>query len=74
MIIIYTIQLITLALLLNCFLAFLYNEQHPSSKKVKYILLIPPMAILIWSGMIIITVFISLQNGLVEYFKEGDEE
>jgi hypothetical protein len=55
-------------------MASLYNSLFPiSTKRVKYILMIPPLSILLWLAMSIILLFISIQSGLVKYFKEGDE-
>ena len=66
-----TIILITLG---NGILASLYNKLFPvSTKRVKYILMIPPMSILLWLAMTVVLLFISIQDGLVKYFKEGDE-
>jgi thiosulfate reductase cytochrome b subunit len=74
MIILYTLILFLLVVALNSALACLYNEIFPIlTKKFKYTLIIPPVAILLWLGMIITSVFISLQNNLETYFKEGDE-
>ena len=74
MIIIFTFILIIVLTLLNGVLANLYNKLFPiSTKGIKCILLIPPMAILLWLAMIVISVFIIIQRGLETYFKEGDE-
>ena len=72
--IILTILTITFLLLGNGMLANLYNELFPiSTKRVKCILLIPPMAILLWMAVTLVMIYMSIQSGLVKYFKEGDE-
>lgn len=71
-----TFTIITIAFLLlgNGILASLYNSLFPiSTKRVKYILMIPPMAILLWTAMTLVMIYMSIQVGLVKYFKEGDE-
>jgi hypothetical protein len=58
----------------NGVMASLYNSLFPiSTKRIKYILMIPPLAILLWLAMSIVLLFMSIQRGLVKYFKEGDE-
>ena len=72
--IVFTIIFITLPILLNGVMASLYNTFFPiSTKRIKYILMIPPLAILLWLAMSIVLLFMSIQSGLVKYFKEGDE-
>ena len=71
-----TFTIITIAFLLlgNGILASLYNKLFPiSTKRIKYILMIPPMAILLWLTMTLVMIYMSIQVGLVKYFKEGDE-
>ena len=69
-----TLILIVILTLLNGIFANLYNELFPiSTKRIKYILMIPPLAILLWLAMSIVLLFMSIQRGLVKYFKEGDE-
>jgi len=69
-----TLILIAILTLLNGIFANLYNELFPiSTKRIKYILLIPPLSILLWLAMIVISVFMIIQRGLETYFKEGDE-
>ena len=66
--------LIAVATLLNGIFANLYNELFPiSTKRIKYLLLIPPLSILLWFSMIFVFVFIMIQSSLEKYFKEGDE-
>ena len=66
--------LIAVATLLNVIFANLYNELFPiSTKRIKYLLLIPPLSILLWFSMIFVFVFIMIQSSLEKYFKEGDE-
>ena len=68
------IILIAILTLLNGIFANLYNELFPiSTKRIKYILLIPPFALLLWLAMIFVSVFMIIQSGLIKYFKEGDE-
>jgi len=68
------IILIAALTLLNGIFANLYNELFPiSTKRIKYILLIPPLSMLLWLAMIVASVFMIIQNGLEKYFKEGDE-
>ena len=70
----FTIILIVLLIIGNGILASLYNSLFPiSTKRVKYILMIPPIAILLWVAMTLIMIYMSIQVGLVKYFKEGDE-
>jgi hypothetical protein len=70
----FTIILIVLLIIGNGIMASLYNSLFPiSTKRVKYILMIPPLSILLWLAMSIVLLFISIQSGLVKYFKEGDE-
>ena len=58
----------------NGVMASLYNSLFPiSTKRIKYILMIPPLAILLWLAMSIVLLFMSIQRGLETYFKEGDE-
>ena len=69
-----TLILIAILTLLNGIFANLYNELFPiSTKRIKYILLIPPFALLLWLVMIFVSVFMIIQRGLEKYFKEGDE-
>jgi hypothetical protein len=69
-----TLILIAVLTLLNGIFANLYNELFPiSTKRIKYILLIPPFALLLWLVMIFVSVFMIIQRGLEKYFKEGDE-
>jgi len=69
-----TLILIAVLTLLNGIFANLYNTLFPiSTKRIKYILLIPPSALLLWLGMIFVSVFMMIQSALVRYFKEGDE-
>ena len=71
-----TFTIITIAFLLlgNGILASLYNKLFPiSTKRIKYILMIPPMAMLLWLTMTLVMIYMSIQVGLVKYFKEGDE-
>jgi hypothetical protein len=35
--------------------------------------MIPPIAILLWVAMTLVMIYMSIQVGLVKYFKEGDE-
>ena len=68
------IILITALTLLNGIFANLYNTFFPiSTKRIKYILMIPPLAILLWLAMSIVLLFMSIQRGLETYFKEDDE-
>jgi hypothetical protein len=68
------IILIAVLTLLNGIFANLYNELFPiSTKRIKYLLLIPPLSILLWFSMIFVFVFIMIQSSLEKYFKEGDE-
>ena len=68
------IILITALTLLNGIFTNLYNTLFPiSTKRIKYILLIPPLSMLLWLAMIFVSVFMMIQSGLVKYFKEGDE-
>jgi hypothetical protein len=70
----FTIILIVLLIIGNGIMASLYNSLFPiSTKRVKYILMIPPLSILLWLAMSIVLLFMSIQSGLVKYFKEGDE-
>ena len=70
----FTIITIVFLLLGNGILASLYNKLFPiSTKRIKYILMIPPMAILLWLTMTLVMIYMSIQVGLVKYFKEGDE-
>lgn len=72
--ILFTLITITLITLGNGILASLYNKLFPvATKRVKYILMIPPMSILLWLAMTVVLLFMSIQDGLVKYFKEGDE-
>ena len=72
--ILFTLIIIMLITLGNGILASLYNKLFPvSTKRVKYILMIPPMSILLWLAMTVVLLFMSIQDGLVKYFKEGDE-
>jgi hypothetical protein len=58
----------------NGVMASLYNSLFPiSTKRIKYILMIPPLAILLWLAMSIVLLFMEIQGGLIKYFKEGDE-
>jgi hypothetical protein len=58
----------------NGVMASLYNSLFPiSTKRIKYILMIPPLAILLWLAMSIVLLFMEIQSGLIKYFKEGDE-
>jgi len=58
----------------NGVMASLYNSLFPiSTKQIKYILMIPPLAILLWLAMSIVLLFMEIQSGLIKYFKEGDE-
>ena len=69
-----TLILIALLILCNGALASLYNTFFPiSTKRIKYLLLIPPLSILLWFSMIFVFVFIMIQSSLEKYFKEGDE-
>jgi len=69
-----TLILIAVLTLLNGIFANLYNTLFPiSTKRIKYILLIPPSALLLWLAMIFVSVFMMIQSALVKYFKEGDE-
>ena len=69
-----TIILIVLLIIGNGVMANLYNTFFPvSTKRIKYILLIPPMSILLWLAMTLVMIYMSIQVGLVKYFKEGDE-
>ena len=69
-----TLILIAILTLLNGIFANLYNTLFPiSTKRIKYILLIPPSALLLWLAMIFVSVFMMIQSALVKYFKEGDE-
>jgi len=69
-----TIILIVLLIIGNGVMANLYNTFFPvSTKRIKYILLIPPMSILLWLVMTLVMIYMSIQVGLVKYFKEGDE-
>lgn len=66
--------LIAVATLLNGIFANLYNTLFPiSTKRIKYLLLIPPLSMLLWLAMIFVSVFMMVQSALVRYFKEGDE-
>jgi hypothetical protein len=68
------IILIAVLTLLNGIFANLYNEIVPiSTKRIKYLLLIPPLSILLWFSLIFVFVFIMIQSSLEKYFKEGDE-
>ena len=68
------IILIATLTLLNGIFANLYNTLFPiSTKRIKYILLIPPLSMLLWLAMIFVSVFMMIQSALVRYFKEGDE-
>ena len=70
----FTIILIVLLIIGNGIMASLYNSLFPiSTKRVKYILMIPPLSILLWLAMSIVLLFMSIQRGLETYFKEGDE-
>jgi hypothetical protein len=72
--IVFTIIFITLPILLNGVMASLYNTFFPiSTKRIKYILLIPPLSMLLWLAMIFVSVFMMIQSSLDKYFKEGDE-
>jgi hypothetical protein len=69
-----TLILIAILILLNGMTASLYNSLFPiSTKRVKYILMIPPIAILLWLTMVFVLFFMEIQGGLIKYFKEGDE-
>lgn len=71
-----TITFIAVIIILigNGVLASLYNKLFPvSTKKIKYILMIPPMAMLLWVSITLVMMYMSIQDGLVKYFKEGDE-
>jgi len=69
-----TLILIAILILLNGMTASLYNTLFPiSTKRVKYILMIPPIAILLWLTMVFVLFFMEIQGGLIKYFKEGDE-
>jgi hypothetical protein len=69
-----TLILIAVATLLNGIFANLYNTLFPiSTKRIKYLLLIPPLSMLLWLAMIFVSVFMMIQSALVRYFKEGDE-
>ena len=69
-----TFILIGFLILLNGMTASLYNTLFPiSTKRVKYILMIPPIAILLWLTMVFVLFFMEIQGGLIKYFKEGDE-
>jgi hypothetical protein len=69
-----TLILIAVVTLLNVIFANLYNTLFPiSTKRIKYILLIPPLSMLLWLAMIFVSVFMMIQSALVRYFKEGDE-
>ena len=68
------IILIAVLTLLNGIFANLYNEIVPiSTKRIKYLLLIPPLSILLWFSLIFVFVFIMIQSSLEKYFKEDDE-
>ena len=68
------IILITALTLLNGIFANLYNTFFPiSTKRIKYILMIPPLAILLWLAKSLVLLFMSIQRGLETYFKEDDE-
>ena len=70
----FTIILIVGIIIGNGVMASLYNSLFPiSTKRVKYILMIPPLAILLWTAMTLVMIYMSIQVGLVKYFKEGDE-
>jgi hypothetical protein len=72
--IVFTIIFITIPILLNGVMASLYNTFFPiATKRIKYILMIPPLAILLWLAMSIVLLFMSIQRGLETYFKEDDE-
>ncbi len=72
--ILFTLIAIVLLIIGNGILASLYNSLFPiSTKRVKYILMIPPIAILLWVAMTLVMIYMSIQVGLVKYFKEGDE-
>ena len=72
--ILFTLITIVLLIIGNGILASLYNSLFPiSTKRVKYILMIPPIAILLWVAMTLVMIYMSIQVGLVKYFKEGDE-
>ena len=69
-----TLILIALLILCNGALASLYNKFFQiSTKRIKYILMIPPLSILLWLTMTLVMIYMSIQVGLVKYFKEGDE-
>lgn len=69
-----TLILIALLILCNGALASLYNTFFPiSTKRIKYILMIPPLSILLWLTMTLVMIYMSIQVSLVKYFKEGDE-
>ena len=69
-----TIILIVLLIIGNGVMANLYNTFFPvSTKRIKYILMIPPLAVLLWLSMTLVMIYMSIQVGLVKYFKEGDE-
>jgi hypothetical protein len=69
-----TIILIILLIIGNGVMANLYNTLFPvSTKQIKYILMIPPLAVLLWLAMTLVMIYMSIQVGLVKYFKEGDE-
>lgn len=69
-----TIILIILLIIGNGVMANLYNTLFPvSTKQIKYILMIPPLAVLLWLVMTLVMIYMSIQIGLVKYFKEGDE-
>jgi hypothetical protein len=71
--ILFTLITITLITLGNGILASLYNKLFPvSTKRIKYILMIPPLSILLWLAMSIVLLFMSIQSGLVKYFKEDE--
>jgi hypothetical protein len=69
-----TIILIILLIIGNGVMANLYNTLFPvSTKQIKYMLMIPPLAVLLWLAMTLVMIYMSIQVGLVKYFKEGDE-
>ena len=69
-----TIILIVGIIIGNGVMASLYNSFFPvSTKRIKYILMIPPISILLWLAMTLVMIYMSIQVGLVKYFKEGDE-
>ena len=68
------IILIAALTLLNGIFTNLYNTLFPiSTKRIKYILLIPPLSMLLWLAMIFVSVFMMIQSSLETYFKEDDE-